>query len=178
MSRINRKNDLHNQRRRLVEVAIANPLGPYHKIGDSRPIHACRSIGPSRKVRLLVAFQLRAARLESNTLELNRLLSTPSHNERTSWAFDQIRILSGRLDCIEDDLQFRRRRDADQRGLWNAVPRCAGHDSIEKSCHERVNSRYIHLNLRESNHNIMLTSVLAARKMLRIRTCLRVTCTD
>jgi hypothetical protein len=36
-----------------------------------------------------------------------------------------------------------------------------------------VNSRSIHLNLQEPNHNIMLTSVLPAWKLLRIRKCLR-----
>ena len=144
MNRINRKCDLHNQRWRLVEVAISNPFGPHHEIGDSRPTHACRAIGPCRKVRLLVAFQLHTARLESNALELNRLLSTPSHDKRTRRVLDQIRILPGGLDCIEDDLQFRSRRDADQCGLRCAIRRCAGYDPIEKSRHERVNSRSIH----------------------------------
>ena len=177
MCAVNRKCNLENQRRRLIEVAIANPFGPHHKVGDSGPTHACRSIGPSRKVRILVAFQLRAVWLECHTLELNSLLPTPSHDKRTRWSFNQIRILSGRLDCIEDNLQFRSRRDTDQSRLWNTLPRYAGYDPIKKSRHERVNRCLIHLNLRGPNHNIMQTYVPAARKLLRIRTCLRVTCT-
>src|ERR1019366_8731624 len=115
-----REREFLDERRVLIEVAIANPPGPHHEVHDSRPREVSRTIGPCLEVHLLAAFQLLPLKFCSFTFVLHGLLTRPADDERTALPGDEIRIFPGGLDRVEDNLEIRGDGDAHQCRLGRA----------------------------------------------------------
>ncbi len=142
--------DFFDNRGRLVIVAVTNPSGPYHKVGDVRPIQMRLPLWPDCEVDLLIAHQVWPVRLTCNPFKLHRLLSCPPDDKRAIGPCDEIGVFPGRLHSVEDNLQFWTDCDAYQCGLRGVISRNARYYPVPMSRHEGMQSNSIHRQAPES----------------------------
>lgn len=106
-----------NEPRRLIKIAVAQPVWFYVKVHDAWPALSRGSVRPDLVVDLLVASKLCSVEFAGEAFVLHGLFTFPANNEGTGWIGDQICILSRSFDCVEDEFQIGCNSDADQSRL-------------------------------------------------------------
>jgi hypothetical protein len=141
MRKSDRKYQLFNERRVLVEVAEANPTGAHDEVGDSGPAHTRRPVGPNGKVGLLVAAKLVALRARWRALRTVWSAPVPATDDERAGRADEIWNTFATTSRYRKRSRVLGRGDSDECRLRGSGFRCARHNTVAKARHKRVRER-------------------------------------
>jgi hypothetical protein len=113
-SRVPSETEFADQRRVLIEVAVANPRRMYDEGHNAWPTHSRRAVRPHLEIDRLVPFQLRRPEFLGLAFVLDRLFTRPANHKRTRGPGDEVWIFARTLHGVENDLQFWRDRKPHQ----------------------------------------------------------------
>ena len=147
------KSELADQGRVLFEVAVANPGRAHNEVDNSRPTQSRGTVREEFKICLLVYLQVRWFKFFGFAFVLDGLLACPpaADNERTGRPRDEVRIFTGTLNSIEDNLKLWRDRYSYQSRLWCTGLTDCPEDAQSGFRNESVNVSFIPRDYEEFN---------------------------
>jgi hypothetical protein len=115
------------------------------EVGYSRPLQVLSAFWPLRKIDILKSSKIDSLGLFNHPLQLKRLLSGPTNDQRARWPLNKVLMLARALHRVEDDLHTRRRGDSYEGRLGTAVACNTRHHSISLAPDEVTESRSPHI---------------------------------